>query len=128
MTPEICNTRRLITKLAPTRIASPTVCSVSTVGYAQIDGEPRNQSVKALFCRRWKNAIPLLLLHVVLGPGDVVVQPRAIRTNRIEERDALGPVLHRMPHQPHRIAGLVAGASPPLSRHDVDRPAFDVPH
>ena len=26
-----------------------------------------------------------------------------------------------------RIAGLVAGARPPLARHDVDRPAFDVP-
>ena len=76
----------------------PTVCSVSTVGYAQIDGEPRNQSVNALSCSRWKNDIRLLL-HVVLGPGDVVVQARAIRTNRIEERDALRPVLHRMSHE-----------------------------
>src|SRR6476619_1723449 len=126
MSPETCSTRRLITKLAPTRIAIPTVCSVSTVGYAQMDGEPRNQSVNALFCRRWKNDIRLLL-HVVLGPGDVVVQPLTVRANRIEERDALGPVLHRMSHQSDRIAGLVAGAGPPLSRHDVDRAAFDVP-
>src|SRR5215210_5871223 len=88
MTPETCNTRRLITKLAPTRIAMPTVCSVSTVGYAQIDGEPRNQSVKALFCRRWKNDIRLFL-HIILGPGDVVVQTRAVRANRVEERNAL---------------------------------------
>ena len=51
MSPETCSTRRLITKLAPTRIAIPTVCSVTTVGYAQMDDEPRNQSVKALSCR-----------------------------------------------------------------------------
>src|SRR4029453_14141515 len=123
---ETCSTRRLITKLAPTRIAMPTVWSVSTVGYAQMDGEPRNQSVNALCCSRWK-ADTRLLLHVVLGPGDVVVEPRAVRADRIEERYALGPVLHRMAPHPDRAARLVIGAGPPLSRHDVDRSAFHVP-
>ena len=32
ISPETCSTRRLITKLAPTRMAMPTVWSVSTVG------------------------------------------------------------------------------------------------
>src|SRR6185436_15402117 len=126
MRPETCSTRRLITKLAPTRIAIPTVWSVSTVGYAQIEGEPRNQSVNVLCCRRWK-ADTRLLLHVVLGPGDVVIETRAVGADRIKERNALGPVLHRMAHQPDRVPRLVAGTGPPLSRHDVDRSALDVP-
>src|SRR5262245_66350564 len=89
-----CSTRRWMTKLAPTRIAMPTVCRVSTVGYVQMEADPRNHSVNALFCRLRKNATRLL--HVVFRPGDVVVQTRAVRTNRVEQRDALRPVLHRV--------------------------------
>src|SRR6185369_5722074 len=59
--------------------------------------------------------------------GDVVVQPRAIRPDRIEERDALRAVLHRMSDESNRIANLVARACPALPRHDVDRTALDVP-
>src|SRR5262245_23157262 len=120
-----CSTRRWMTKLAPTRIAMPTVCSVSTVGYVQIESDPRNHSVNALFCRLRKNATRLL--HVVFRPGDVVVQTRAIRTNRVEQRDALRPVLHRVSDEANRIPEFVARARPALPRHDVDRTAFDVP-
>src|SRR5262245_35688154 len=119
------STRRWITKLAPTRIAMPAACSVSTVGYVQIESDPRNQSVNALLCRLRKNAIRLF--HVVLGARDVVVQARAVRAYRIEQRNALRPVLHRMSDELDRIADLVAGARPPLPRHDVDRTPFHVP-
>src|SRR5262245_32491922 len=125
MAPATCSTRRWMTKLAPTRIAMPTVCSVSTVGYVQIESDPSSHSVNALFCRLRKNATRLL--HVVFRARDVVVQARAIRTNRIEQRNALRPVLHRMSDEPDRIADFVAGARPPLPRHDVDRTPFDVP-
>src|SRR5262247_2102283 len=125
MAPATCSTRRWITRLAPTRMAMPTVCSVSTVGYVQIESDPRNQSVNALFCRLRKNATRLL--HVVFRARDVVVQARAVWTNRIEQRDALRSVLHRMSDEPDGIADLVAGARPPLPRHDVDRTPFHVP-
>src|SRR5215510_14595748 len=125
MAPATCRTRRLITKLAPTRIAMPTVCSVSTVGYVQMESDPSSHSVKALVCRLRKNATRLF--HVVFRTRDVVVEARAIRANRVEQRNALRPVLHRMSDEPDRIADLVAGARPPLPRHDVDRTAFDVP-
>src|SRR5262245_27454440 len=125
MAPATCSTRRWITRLAPTRMAMPTVCSVSTVGYVQMESDPRNHSVNALFCRLRKNATRLL--HIVFRARDVVVQTLAIRPNRVEQGNALGPVFHRMSDQPDRIADFVDSARPPLPRHDVDRTAFDVP-
>src|SRR6478672_3435710 len=121
-----CSTRRWITKLAPTRIAMPTVCSVSTVGYVQMESDPSSHSVNALFCRLRKNATRLF--DVVFRTRDVVVQTSAIWTYRVEQGNALRSVFHRMPDQPNRIAHFVAGARPALPRHDVHRTAFDVPH
>src|SRR5262245_39176718 len=120
-----CMTRRWTTKLAPTRIAMPTVCSVSTVGYVQMESDPSSHSVNALFCRLRKNATRLL--HIVFWPRDVVVQARAVRTNRIEQGNTPGPVLHRMSDESDLITDFVAGARPALPRHDVDRAPFDVP-
>src|SRR4029450_4910818 len=114
-----------MTKLAPTRMAMPTVCSVSTVGYVQMESDPRNHSVNELSCRLRKNATRLL--HVVFRTGDVVVQARAIRADRIEERNALRAVFHRMTDESNRVANLVARACPALPRHDVDRNALYVP-
>ena len=83
----------------------PTVWSVSTVGYAQMDGDPRNQSVNALSCRPRKKAIagrllPVRLLHVVFWTCDVVVEPGAVRTDGVEQRNAFRAVLHRVADQP----------------------------
>src|SRR5262245_7793205 len=103
----------------------PTVCSVNTVGYVQTESDPRNHSVNALFWRLRKNATRLL--HVVFRARDIVVQTGAVRANRIEQRDPLRAVLHRMSDEPNRIAHLVTGARPALPRHDVDRTAFDIP-
>src|SRR4029079_9675026 len=123
--------------LAPTSIAMPTVCSVRIVGYVQMESDPRNQSVKALACRLRRKAMtaalaPMALvsadfLAVVVRPCDVVIQPRAVRPNGIEERDALRTILHRVAYELDRIADFVTSAGPALPGHDVDRATFDVP-
>src|SRR4029078_2409860 len=130
-------TRRWTTMLAPTSIAMPTVCSVRIGGYVQMESDPRNQSVKALYSglrrKSMTPAIPALtlvsadFLDVVFRPCDVVIQPRAVRPNGIEERDALPRILHRVAYELDRIADFVTSAGPALPGHDVDRATFDVP-
>src|SRR5688572_6168790 len=59
--------------------------------------------------------------------SDVVVETLAVGTDRVEQRNALRAITHRVPNELDRIAGLVAGSSPTLTPHDVDGAALDVP-
>ena len=94
----------------------PTVWSVSTVGYVQIDSRPEEPLSERAVLQTTEEGHPPSFLHVVFWARDVVVQTRAVRTDRVEERNAFRAVLHGMADEADRIAELVAGAGPALTR------------
>src|SRR5215472_17777793 len=67
------------------------------------------------------------LLLSSFGPCDVVIEALAVRHDRVEQRCALGTVLHGMRDDLDVVVHLESSARPALASHDICGAAFNIP-